>query len=163
MDEVDRILASWHREAPEVDLAPLALFSRVSRLSRHLDKARREAFSAHALEVWEFDVLTALRRSGAPYELSPGVLIRETLSTSGTMTNRIDRLATRGMVERRPDPNDRRGVRVRLTDTGVETVDRAITDLVDYERVILAEFSSDEVDSGVALLRRLLSHFEGNT
>lgn len=161
MDEVDRILAAWRREAPELDVTPLAVFSRVSRLSRYLDLARREAFAAQDLEVWEFDVLTALRRSGSPYELSPGALIHETLSTSGTMTNRVDRLAARGMVERLPDPVDRRGVRVRLTEKGRSAVDAAIADLVAFERAILAEFSSDEIDVGVDLLRRLLSHFEG--
>ena len=88
------------------------------RLARHLDLARREAFAAHEIESWEFDVLAALRRAGAPYELSPGRLLRETLVTSGTMTNRVDRLAARGLVERYPDPDDRRGVIVRLTPEG---------------------------------------------
>ena len=117
-DEVDELVEAWARELPDLDLEPVAVFSRIHRLARHLDLARREAFAAHGIESWEFDVLAALRRAGAPYELSPGRLLRETLVTSGTMTNRVDRLAGRGYVERYPDPDDRRGVIVRLTARG---------------------------------------------
>ena len=103
-DDVDELAEAWARERPDLDLAPVAVFSRISRLSRHLDLARRDAFAAYSIELWEFDVLAALRRTGAPYELSPGRLLRETLVTSGTMTNRVDRLAARGFVERFPTP-----------------------------------------------------------
>ena len=120
MDEVDRILQAWARETPDLDVSPLRVLSRVSRLARHLDFERRDAFAIHSLDTWEFDVLAALRREGPPYELSPGQLIQQTLSTSGTMTNRIDRLAARGLVERLPDPRDRRGVRVRRLTPGRE-------------------------------------------
>ena len=72
-DEVDELVEAWERERSDLDLAPgRAVFSRISRLARHLDLARREAFTAHGIESWEFDVLAALRRAGAPYELSPG-------------------------------------------------------------------------------------------
>lgn len=160
MDEVDRILAAWQREAPDLDLTPLSVFSRVGRLSRHLDLARRDAFAAAGLEVWEFDVLAALRRSGAPYELSPGVLIHETLSTSGTMTNRIDRLAARGMVERLPDPKDRRGVRVRLTERGRDAVEEALADLVASERKLLVGLTPADIEDVATMLRSLLEPFE---
>lgn len=132
----------------------------MSRLARHLDFARKEAFDRHELEVWEFDVLAALRREGSPYELSPGALIHQTLSTSGTMTNRIDRLAARGMVERRPDPRDRRGVRVRLTPGGMAAVEGAIADLVAHEHRLLEVLTKDEADVAADLLRRLLVPFE---
>ena len=108
-DEVDRIVADWRRERSDLDVEPLEVFSRVTRLARHLDRARRRAFEAHDLETWEFDVLSALRRAGEPYELTPGMLIEETLVSSGTMTNRIDRLEKVGLVERRANPADRRG------------------------------------------------------
>ncbi len=101
-DEVDRLIQAWQRERPDLDVAPMAVLSRVTRLARHLDRARRQAFETHGLEPWEFDVLAALRRAGAPYRLSPGRLLKETLVTSGTMTNRVDRLASRGLVERGP-------------------------------------------------------------
>ena len=97
-DEVDRIVLAWERERPDLDVRPLTVLSRVSRLARHLDLARRSAFARHDLETWEFDVLSALRRAGAPYRLSPGALLTQTLVTSGTMTNRIDRLAEHGLV-----------------------------------------------------------------
>ncbi len=95
---------AWARERSDLDLAPVAVFSRITRLARHLDLARRDAFAAHGIESWEFDVLAALRRAGAPYELSPGRLLRETLVTSGTMTNRVDRLAARGLSSATPTP-----------------------------------------------------------
>src|SRR5215213_8870473 len=94
-DEVDRLVAAWKRERPDLEVEPMQVLSRVTRLARHLDLARRTAFAQHGLDTWEFDVLSALRRAGPPYQLSPGRLIRETMVTSGTMTNRVDRLAAR--------------------------------------------------------------------
>ena len=96
----------------------MQVLSRISRLARHLDIARRGAFAEHGLESWEFDVLSALRRQGPPFQLTPGALLRATLVTSGTMTNRIDRLAAAGLVRREPDPRDKRGVLVTLTGQG---------------------------------------------
>ncbi|MFP5334085.1 MAG: MarR family winged helix-turn-helix transcriptional regulator [Actinomycetes bacterium] len=160
-DEVDRIVAAWRRERPDLDVAPLGVLSRVTRLARHLDRARRAAFAQHDLETWDFDVLSALRRAGAPYQLSPGQLVTQTLVTSGTMTNRIDRLAARGLVVRHRDPADRRGVLVRLTDEGLERVDAALADLLDSERDLLADLSSEEQESLSGLLRRLVAPFDG--
>src|SRR3954447_3193731 len=94
-DEVDELVEAWHRERADLDLAPVEVFSRVSRLARLLDNSRRAAFTAHRIETWEFDVLAALRRAGKPYQLTPGALLRQTMVTSGTMTNRVDRLAGR--------------------------------------------------------------------
>jgi DNA-binding MarR family transcriptional regulator len=159
-DEVDRLVEAWRRERADLDLAPMQVLSRVSRLAHHLDRARRQAFAAHQLESWEFDVLAALRRAGEPYAPSPGRLIRETLVTSGTMTNRVDRLAARGLVERRPDPRDRRGVQVRLTDAGRRTVDGALADLLSRERDLLAAMPEQERIALTGALRRLLAPFE---
>jgi len=159
-DDVDRIVEAWHRELPDRDLAPLHVLSRVSRLARHLDRARGSAFAQHGLERWEFDVLSALRRAGAPYELSPGQLVAQTLVTSGTMTNRVDRLTARGLVGRGPDPSDRRGVKVTLTKAGRSVVDGAMTDLLDRERTLLRQLEPAEQDQLAELLRRLLSPFD---
>ena len=159
-DDVDQIVDAWRRERPDLDVAPLHVFSRVSRLARRLDLDRVQAFARHQLEGWEFDVLSALRRAGAPYELSPGQLIRQTLVTSGTMTNRVDRLERRGLVERSPSPSDRRGVIVRLTPGGQQTVDAAMADLLDRERDLLAELPGGDREELAGLLRRLLSPFE---
>ena len=162
MDEVDRILLAWSRETPDLDVSPLGVLSRVSRLARYLDLARRDAFARHNLDTWEFDVLAALRREGPPYELSPGQLIQQTLSTSGTMTNRVDRLVERGLVERLPDPRDRRGVRVRLRSEGRVIVGAALADLVQRERQILTGLTEREREDVADLLRRLVEPFESN-
>jgi len=159
-DEVDRIVAAWSSERPDLDLAPLEVFSRVSRLARHLEIARRHAFTVTGLEGWEFDVLSALRRAGAPYELTPGRLIAETLVSSGTMTNRIDRLAAKGLVTRDADPDDRRVVRVRLTAKGEEIVDGAMGRLLDAEREYLSPLTSAGRASIAKQLRTLLLAFE---
>ena len=158
-DDVDELTEAWARERPDLDLAPVAVFSRITRLAKHLDRARGEAFAAHAIESWEFDVLAALRRAGAPYELSPGRLLRETLVTSGTMTNRVDRLAARGFVERHPDPADRRGVIVRLTSEGRATVDAAFEDLLAAEADLLDALPERDRGRLATLLRTLLSPF----
>jgi DNA-binding MarR family transcriptional regulator len=158
-DEVDTLLEAWGRERDDLDLSPVAVFSRVSRLARHLELARRDAFAAHGIEEWEFDVLAALRRAGTPYELSPGRLLKETLVTSGTMTNRVDRLSARGLVERYPDPDDRRGVIVRLTGEGKAAVDGAFTALLDAERALLEVLPERERKKLVSLLRGLLAPF----
>ena len=159
-DEVDRLVAAWTRERPELDVTPLEVLSRVSRLSRHLDLARREAFGAHDLELWEFDVLAALRRAGEPYTLSPGDLLRQNLVSSGTMTNRLDRLETRGLLRREPDPHDRRGVRAVLTPEGRAAVDSALDALLGQERQILATLSPAEQDHLARMLRALVTPFD---
>jgi DNA-binding MarR family transcriptional regulator len=159
-DEVDGIVARWRRERPDLDVAPLQVLSRVSRLARHLDRARRAAFAAHGLETWEFDVLSALRRQGPPYQLSPGALLRATLVTSGTMTNRIDRLADAGLVSRHRDQQDRRGVLVQLTDRGRATVDAAMSDLLSRERDLLTSLDASQQDQLADLLRVLLAPFD---
>ncbi|MEZ0069046.1 DNA-binding MarR family transcriptional regulator [Streptacidiphilus sp. MAP12-20] len=159
-DEVDRLVAAWRRERPDLDVGPLEVLSRVSRLARHLDRARRAAFAEHSLEPWEFDVLTALRRAGTPYQLSPGQLLTQTLVTSGTMTNRIDRLAGKDLVQRLPDPGDRRGVLVRLTQAGQERADAALAGLLDHERAILGELSPAQREDLAGLLRQLVAPFD---
>src|ERR1700734_1635768 len=136
-DEGDDLIAAWRQQRPDLDVGPLHVLSRVSRLARHLDIARRSAFASHGLESWEFDVLSALRRAGPPFQLTPGALLRATLVTSGTMTNRIDRLAQAGLVSREPDPRDRRGVLVTLSGRGQAVVDAAFTDLLDREQALL--------------------------
>lgn len=155
-DEVDDLVLAWRRERDDLDLAPVEVFSRISRLSRLLDLARRDAFTAQAIEPWEFDVLAALRRAGEPYQLSPGQLLKETMVTSGTMTNRIDRLTERSLVDRSPDPNDRRGVLVGLTSIGKRTVDGAFETLLASERDLLGELSASERSQLADLLKRLM-------
>jgi DNA-binding MarR family transcriptional regulator len=155
-DEVDELVQAWRRERTDLDLAPVEVFSRISRLARLLDRARRDAFTAQSIEPWEFDVLAALRRAGKPYQLSPGQLLHETMVTSGTMTNRIDRLSQRDLVERSPDPHDRRGVLVGLTSAGKRAVDGAFETLLASERYLLGELSASERRDLAGLLKRLM-------
>jgi DNA-binding MarR family transcriptional regulator len=159
-DEVDRLVEAWRRERPDLDVAPMEVLSRVGRLARHLDRGRRAAFAEHGLEPWEFDVLAALRRAGQPYELSPGDLLPRTLVTSGTMTARVDKLAARGLVRRRRDPADRRGVRVRLTDAGRIAVDAALDGLLAHENGLLAALSPTDRTRLAELLRTLVQPFD---
>ncbi len=159
-DEVDRIVDAWSRERNDLDFSALQVLSRVARLARHLERARRTAFAASDLELWEFDVLSALRRAGAPYQLSPKALLQQTLVSSGTMTNRIDRLVDRRLVERRTDPNDGRGILVVMTPAGRERVDAAIATLLTAEAELLERLSAPDQERLSALLRKLSLDFD---
>jgi DNA-binding MarR family transcriptional regulator len=159
-DEVDRLVRGWRRALPEVDVGPLEVLSRVSRLARHLDRQRNVIFARHDLETWSFDVLAALRRSEPPHHLSPGQLLAQTLVTSGTMTNRLDRLEDRGLVRRRPDPADARSVRIHLTSAGRRQVDAALSDLVEREHAILGILDKSERATLAVLLRRVVAPFD---
>ncbi|TGY35639.1 MarR family transcriptional regulator [Microbacterium laevaniformans] len=159
-DEVDRIVGAWGAQRPDLDFSPLEVLSRVDRLSRHLDRARREAFRRCDLEPWEWDVLSALRRAGEPYQLSPKQLLQQTLVSSGTMTNRIDRLVGRRLVRREADPGDGRSVLVTITDEGKTRVDAAITRLVDAEALLLSVLSRSDRERLAGLLRKLSLGFD---
>ena len=157
-DEVDRLIAAWKRERPDADLAPLAILSRITRISRHLDLARRDAFAE--LDTWGFDVLAALRRAGDPHTLSPGQLMQETMVTSGTMTNRLDRLEELKLINRQPDPSDGRGSLVSLTPLGMKKVDEALDQLIKNERAFLTDLNKGEQAELADLLSRLAANFD---
>ncbi|MEY4496857.1 MAG: hypothetical protein RLZZ364_162 [Actinomycetota bacterium] len=157
-DEVDRLIAAWKRERPDADLSPLAILSRITRISRHLDLARRDAFAE--IETWGFDVLAALRRAGAPHTLSPSQLMQETMVSSGTMTNRLDRLEELKLITRQPDPSDGRGSLVTLTSLGMKKVDEALDDLIVKERSFLTDLSAKEQRELADLLSRLAANFD---
>jgi len=157
-DEVDRLIAAWKRERPDLDLTPLSVLSRITRISRHLDIARRDAFGE--LENWGFDVLAALRRAGAPYQLSPGQLMQETMVTSGTMTNRLDHLEELQLITRQPDPSDGRGSLVTLTKSGIRAVDAAMEELLSSERKLLKELAGKDQVQLAELLSSLVSKLD---
>ena len=162
-DEVDRLVEEWQAQRPDLDVAPLQVLSRVWRLARHLDRTRAAAFAGHGLEPWEFDVLSSLRRQGTPYQLSPGNLLRATMVTSGTMTNRINRLEESGLVRRGHDPQDKRGVLVSLTEDGLARVDLALATLLSTERALLADLTAHQRTQLAALLRALLAPFDAGS
>ena len=159
-DEVDRLIAAWKRERPDLDLSPLAVLSRITRIARHLDIARRDAFAD--LENWGFDVLAALRRAGEPHQLSPGQLMQETMVTSGTMTNRLDRLEELQLITRQQDPEDGRGSLVTLTKSGMRAVDSALEDLLENERELLGTLSASDRETLAELLSKLVTEFDEN-
>jgi DNA-binding MarR family transcriptional regulator len=125
-DHIDEILSAWSRERPDLDTWALGLLGRLFRTVRLADDALADGLRRHDLQAGWFDLLAALRRAGAPFELNPTQLIEATLVSSGGMTKRLDRLVEQGLVERRPDPNDRRGTLVRLTRRGKTTIDQAL-------------------------------------
>ena len=159
-DEVDRLIAAWKRERPDLDLSPLAVLSRITRIARHLDIARRDAFGD--LENWGFDVLAALRRAGAPHQLSPGQLMQDTMVTSGTMTNRLDRLEELNLITREQDPDDGRGSLVTLTKSGARAVDSALEDLLENERELLGTLTAKDRETLADLLSKLVTEFDEN-
>jgi DNA-binding MarR family transcriptional regulator len=159
-DEVEHLVAGWRKALPGVDVSPLEVLSRVSRLAHHLERQRSVVFARHDLETWTFDVLSALRRSGPPYHQSPGQLLAQTLVTSGTMTNRLNHLEERGLVRRKPDPRDARSVRVWLTSDGRRRVEAALKDLVVREDALLGRLDDDERATLANLLKAVVAPFE---
>ncbi|MEU1287416.1 MarR family transcriptional regulator [Kitasatospora sp. NPDC005856] len=155
-DTVDDIVEQWARARPDLDSGPMALIGRLRRLNVRVDNALREYFTACGLDSSEFDVLATLRRSGEPYELNARALLKSAMVTSGAITNRVDRLSAKGLVERNPCPTDRRAVLVRLTPAGKDLIDGALTGHVHNEERILSALDVDERTRLDALLRKLL-------
>ena len=162
-DHVDRIVAQWRRERPELDTGPLALLGRLFRFARLADDALAEGVQPFGLQRGWFDLLAALRRAGSPYELNPTQLIGATLISSGGMTKRLDRLVESGLVKRRPDPNDRRGTLVRLTPRGKATIDKALAAHLANEEDLLGSLSAADRRALDSLLRRLLMQVDPST
>jgi DNA-binding MarR family transcriptional regulator len=160
MDHVEAILAQWRRERPDLDVEPMGLLGRLARLSTHLRHAIEKTLAGHDLSVPSFDILATLRRSGAPYRLSPGELLATTMVTSGTMTNRIDQLEKAGLVTRMPNPEDGRGVHVGLTEAGLARIEEAVASHVATQHRIVAGLDPAERRALDALLGRWLADWE---
>jgi DNA-binding MarR family transcriptional regulator len=154
-DAVDRITGQWSAVRPDVDVSPIEVIGRVSRLSRLVDRRLAQNFGRHGIENWMYDVLATLRRSGEPYELTAGALVRQTMVTTGAITNRIDRLEQRGLVER-SSARDRRKVIVRLTKQGLDLVDEVVLTHMATERQILSALSPRQQRDLARLLRTTL-------
>jgi DNA-binding MarR family transcriptional regulator len=160
VDRVDAIGEAWRRERPDVDVAPLVLFGRLFRAVSLADARLSAGLAGFGLQPGWFDLLAALRRAGKPYQLNPTQLMRSTLLSSAGMTKRLDRMAAAGLVERRPDPADRRATLVRLTARGRRTIDAALPVHVTNEAQLLATLNARERRSLDALLRKLLVQLE---
>ena len=155
-DAVDSIEAQWRRERPDLDPSPMAVIGRITRLASLLDRELDTAFADYGLAGCDFDVLATLRRSGAPYRLTPTELSRSTMVTTGGMTKRLDRLEANGLIRRDPDPSDRRGKLIALTDEGRELIDRAVEGHLANEERLLACLSPPDRKRLADLLRGML-------
>jgi DNA-binding MarR family transcriptional regulator len=155
-DAVDRILEQWARARPDLDASPMGVLGRLSRVTRIAERELKALFSEFGLERGEFDILATLRRAGSPEGMTAGALARASMVTAGAVTNRLDRLVTKGYVTREVDPANRRTVVVALTPAGRELIDRAVVAHVDNERRILAALDQDQQNDLAAILRTLL-------
>ncbi|MFE0461362.1 MarR family winged helix-turn-helix transcriptional regulator [Kitasatospora sp. NPDC058965] len=159
-DAVDAIVDQWTRERPDLDPGPMSLVGRLKRVHNHVDLGMREYFARHGLDFSEFDVLATLRRSGPPYELNARALLESAMVTSGAITNRVDRLSAKGLVERRPSPTDRRAVLIGLTPRGLELIDGILAGHIENEERLIDPLSGAERAQLDALLRKLLRTYE---
>jgi DNA-binding MarR family transcriptional regulator len=155
-DEIDRIVAQWNRERPDLDVSATHVLQRITRLSLLQDASFARVFAGHGLTWGEYLVLAGLRRAGPPYRMNPTALYGSIILSSGGMTKRLDRLERAGLVERLPDPVDRRGRLVGLTDRGLQLVDAAVIDHLANEERLLGALSASERRVLTDLLRRLL-------
>ncbi|MBB3645232.1 DNA-binding MarR family transcriptional regulator [Rhizobium sp. BK619] len=160
IDHVDKILAQWRQERPDLDVEPMGLLGRLKRLGTHLGREVEAVLLKHGLSTSAFDVLATLRRAGAPHRLSPGELLEMTMVSSGTMTNRIDQLEKAGFVERILNPEDRRSVLIALTDKGFSTVEEAVGAHVANQQRLTRNLSAADKAELDRLLRKFLSDFE---
>jgi DNA-binding MarR family transcriptional regulator len=159
-DHVDRVRAQWAREQPDLDTEPLAVIARLGRAARYVDQGHAEFFDRHRLSRADWDVLASLRREGPPYSLSPTALYRALMRTSGAMSQRLASLERQGLIERRLDRDDRRGIVVSLTAEGRRLVDRIGAEHLANERRLLGPLSQAEQRALAALLKKLLLAYE---
>jgi Transcriptional regulators len=159
-DHIDEILIQWSRERPDLDMHALGLLGRLFRAAHFADAALAEDLHGHHLQAGWFDLLAALRRAGDPFELNPTQLMRATMLSSGGITKRLDRLTEAGLVERQPDPGDRRGTLVRLTHRGKKVIDKAVETHVANEQDLLRTLTPNQQQRLDGLLRKLLAGLE---
>lgn len=161
-DHVDRVLAQWAAQRPDLDVSPMAVIGRLTRAERRIGAELARTFAEHELDRASFDVLATLRRSDPPHRLTPTQLMRSAMVTSGAITQRLDRLEARGLVARAPNEADGRGTHVSLTDSGRALIDRALPDHVATEERLLAALDDAERDALASTLRRLLLALEAD-
>jgi DNA-binding MarR family transcriptional regulator len=156
-DHLDRILEQWQRERPDLDTEAMGVLGRLFRIAQLAETKLGAPLRVYGLEPGWFDLLAALRRAGPPYELNPTALRHATMLSSGGMTKRLDRMTEAGLIERRPDPDDRRGTLVRLTRKGKTLIDRAVEAHLRNEEQVIAALEPHELRTLDDLLRKLLA------
>jgi len=161
-DSVGKLLIQWAENRPDLDLTSLGVAVRIDRLAAQLTIGANRALDPLGVSLWEYDVLSALRRQGRPYELSATALARETRMSGGAMTHRVTRLVKRGLVTRSACDEDRRAVLVRLTREGLEVVGKAIGERVTMVARALDALDTDERDMLDRLLGTVLASVEAS-
>lgn len=159
-DGIDRVVQDWRRERPDIDVSSIGIVSRVWRVSRLLEQARKERLAELGTDRVTLDVLAMLRRSGAPYRLTAGQLTHGSLITSGGVSQRLEKLEKAGMITRHIDTRDRRRIEVELTAEGMRLVDSVLADLMEHESKLLEELSETDQDDLRRTLKKLLARFE---
>ena len=159
-DAIDRIEAAWRRERPDVDVSSVGIVSRIWRISRHLEQARKERLAEHGTDRVTLDVLAMLRRSGPPFRMTAGELTHHSLISSGGVSQRLEKLERAGLVTRQIHGDDRRRIDVELTAVGVELIDSILADLMTHEAVLLDGLDPNEQEDLRRILKRLLARFE---
>ncbi|WP_371678508.1 MarR family winged helix-turn-helix transcriptional regulator [Streptomyces sp. NBC_01276] len=156
-DAVDAITAQWFAVRPDLDTAPMSVFGRIYRIARAMGDAMERVYNRYGISTGEFDVVATLRRSGAPYTLSPRQLSATLMLTTGGMTGRLDKLEKAGLLTRSPDPHDRRGLQVTITERGLALIDEAVGAGLETQAAALKGFGAEEVEVLTGLLRKLLA------
>jgi len=156
-DTLDWILDQWRAERPDLDPSPMGVVGRIQRASRLLEQGLSDYFAGHGLQLWEFDILSTLLRSGPPYQLTAGALGRASMISSGAVTNRIDRLAARDLVTRETDPANRRSVVITLTASGRDLINSALPGHIGNENRLLSALATADQQQLASLLRTLLA------
>jgi DNA-binding MarR family transcriptional regulator len=160
-DPVDAIIDQWATVRPDLDTAAMEVFGRIYRLSRAMGERTEKAYARFGIGRGEFDVLATLRRAGEPYTLSPRQLSATLMLTTGGMTGRLDKLERAGLLRRSPDPHDRRGLKVTLTDKGLELIDEAVGAGLAVQTEALSGLDAEQAGQLAELLRELLRTTEG--
>ncbi|BBL88732.1 MarR family transcriptional regulator [Vibrio rotiferianus] len=160
MDAIDRVVSQWAKEKPDLDTEPMAIMGRLMRIAKHMENHVAEVHKRYDLKMGEFDVLATLRRSGEPYRLTPSELISSMMLTSGAMTNRLDKLEKKGLIDREHSKEDRRSVTVQLTSKGFELIDALIEQHLQAQHELMGSLTSDERGQVNQALKLLLPQYE---
>lgn len=159
-DFIDNLMQRWLTERPELNVSPIAVIGRAIRIGDVLKRELKELLRPYGLEVWEFDVLATLRWSGDEVGLTPKELMEFVMSSSGTMTHRLDRLEKAGFVKRVPNPDDRRSVRIKLAKRGIEVVEKSLTEHIASAEQAVSELSQREQQQTARVLKKILRRIE---
>ncbi|HEV2634306.1 MAG TPA: MarR family transcriptional regulator [Actinocrinis sp.] len=156
-DGVDDIVAQWDAERPDLDKLGMEIYGRIYRISKAMGDRMEAVYQRHGIGRGEFDVLSTLRRSGPPYQLAPSAMAATMMLTTGGMTGRLDKLERAGLIDRVPDPEDRRAMHARLTDQGSTVIEAALVAGVDYQTEVVGRLPEGTGPELARLLRFLLA------